>query len=84
MEMLKWIWRGLVSRLAMITRLIPAPPHRRDPEVSEHFMVEPPEVHLPPPTSHLAPPPGHSDEPEMRPQQHVNPAPELEHGHPKL
>ena len=41
MEMLKWMWRGLITRLGLMAGEIPPPPHRRDPEVSQHFMVEP-------------------------------------------
>lgn len=41
MEMVKWMWRGLLTRLGMMAAQIPPPPHRRDPEVSKHFQVEP-------------------------------------------
>jgi hypothetical protein len=37
MEMLKWMWRGLLTRIGLMTTLIPPPPHRRDPEVSALF-----------------------------------------------
>lgn len=83
MQMLKWIWRGLVTRLAMMARLIPPPPHRRDPKVSEHFQVEPPEQHVGPPPPHGVQPRGHADEPEMQPQQHVHPFPDDTRANPK-
>jgi len=50
MEMLKWMWRGLLTRLGLMTAQIPPPPHRRDPEVSQLFQVEPIEEHDPPPS----------------------------------
>ena len=70
MEMLKWMWRGLITRLGMMTAQIPPPPHRRDPEVSKHFQVEPIETHDPPPGAVGRA----ADEPKVEPQAHPHPA----------
>ena len=67
MEMLKWIWRGLLTRLGMMTAQIPPPPHRRDPKVSQHFQVEPFEEQEMPPSAVAG-------EPELEAQQHPHPA----------
>lgn len=66
--MLKWIWRGLLTRLGMMAAEVPPPPHRRDPEVSQHFQVEREERHDLPPRSV----PG--DEPRREAQHHPHPA----------
>lgn len=70
MELLKWMWRGLITRLRLMTAQIPPPPHRRDPDVSEHFQVEPIEEHDMPPQGVA----GVADEPKREPQQHPHPA----------
>ena len=67
MEMLKWMWRGLITRLGLMTAEIPPPPHRRDPEVSEIFQVEPIEEHDMLPTEVPGAPHGEA-------QQHPHPA----------
>ena len=76
MDFVKWIVRGIVSRLAMMTRLLPFPPHRRDPATSAKLQVEPIQRSAPPPTST-----GSGEVPGDH--QHVNPSPEMERGHPK-
>ena len=67
MELLKWIWRGLMRRFGMMASEIPPPPHLRDPEVAEHFLVEPVEEHdtLPAATPGV---------PEQEAQAHPHPA----------
>ncbi|MDA0270375.1 MAG: hypothetical protein O2798_05920 [Chloroflexi bacterium] len=66
MNFIKWVFRGLVSRLAMMASVVPFPVHRRDPKVSAKFQVEPStEQSLPPvpaetegaPDDHHRPPP---------------------------
>ncbi|MEI7925970.1 MAG: hypothetical protein WCI61_07285 [Chloroflexota bacterium] len=69
MEMLKWMWRGLITRLGLMAGEIPPPPHRRNPEVSAHFQVEPIEEHDLPPTAS-----GEGDEAKHNPQAHPHPA----------
>lgn len=76
MNMIKWIYRGLVSRLIAMTRVLPFPPHRRDPEVSAKLQVEPIQrTDVPPVADAEQHTPGD--------QHHVQPAPDMEHGHPK-
>lgn len=67
--MLKWMWRGLMTRLGLMAAQIPPPPHRRDPEVSQHFQVAPMEEHNPPPGGAVV-----GDEPKHEPQAHPHPA----------
>lgn len=76
MNMIKWIFRGLVSRLVAMTRLVPFPPHRRDPEVSAKLQVEPIQ------RTDVPPVPG-VEQQTPKDQHHVQPAPDMEHGHPK-
>ncbi len=66
-EMLKWMWRGLVTRLGLMAGEIPPPPHRRDPEVSRHFQVEPLEEHDLPPVVPRS-------DPRLAPQAHPHPS----------
>ncbi|MGE3855343.1 MAG: hypothetical protein AB7G21_00150 [Dehalococcoidia bacterium] len=66
--MLKWMWRGLLTRIGIMTQQIPPPPHRRDPEVSKHFQVEPVEEQDLPPTEAAG------DDPKQQPQAHPHPA----------
>jgi hypothetical protein len=81
-SMLGWIGRGIVRRLGQATSILPFPAHRRTEEVSRLRQVAPPAEHPEPPRpEHL--PRAHAEDPKARPQQHVNPAPPLEHGHPK-
>jgi hypothetical protein len=68
MEMLKWMWRGLLTRIGLMTAQIPPPPHRRDPEVSALFQVEPIEEHDLPPMA------TGGDDPKQNPQAHPHPA----------
>lgn len=76
MNLIKWMFRGLVSRLVAMTRLVPFPPHRRDPEVSAKLQVEPIQ------RTDVPPVPG-VEQHTPKDQQHINPAPEMERGHPK-
>ncbi len=76
MNFLKWIARGIVSRIAMMTRVLPFPAHRRDPATSAKTQVEPIQRTAPPPTSS-----GTTEVPGD--QHHVSPAPDMERGHPK-
>ncbi len=66
--MLKWMWRGLVTRLGLMAGEIPPSPHCRDPEVSKHFQVEPCEEHDLPPVI------PRSDPPRLGPQAHPHPS----------
>lgn len=44
-----WTWRGFLTRVALVTSLIPGPPHRRNPRVSERLQVAPFEMQPGPP-----------------------------------
>ena len=64
MGILKWMWRGLITRLGLMAGEIPPPPHLREPELQ----IDPVEEHDLPPSA------VDGDEPERDPQAHPHPA----------